>query len=70
MVRQFKQDIIEAQHQVREVELRVAQQEVIIALLNRERRDTTEAHRLLVILKNTLALERRRLQKMLGGRSY
>jgi hypothetical protein len=68
MTSQHKQHIVEAQRQVREDELRVAQQEAIVALLDRDGLDSTEPRRLLVTFKNTLALARKRLQKMFDGR--
>jgi hypothetical protein len=53
---------------VREAELRVAQQEAIIALLDKDRLDATEARNLLATFKKTLVVARKRLRKMLDGR--
>jgi hypothetical protein len=69
MITQNKHRIIEAQHQVREDELRVAQQEAIVALLDLNGVDATEPRRLLTTFKNTLALTRKRLQHSFDRRS-
>jgi hypothetical protein len=63
MPSQYKQHIIDAQRQVREDELRVAQQEAIVALLTRDGLDSSEPRRLLITFNNTLARARKRLQR-------
>jgi uncharacterized membrane protein len=65
MASQYKQDIIEAQQQVREAEMQVARQEAIIDLLEQDNLDTTEPQRLLVTFKQALAAKRKRLQLIL-----